>query len=416
LKVFWSWQSDHPGKISRHFVKSCLQNALKELQTEPDIEEPIRSAEVDSDRQGVPGSPGLAETIFAKIRATSVFVADVTPVGKVIGSEKRLMNANVAIELGYAMAALKDTNLLMVLNETYGTRDSLPFDLKYKIGPIIYSLAPSANKGEIAAAARDLTGDLKLALRLMLREEIEKSRSELFKEIEPSAGSPARFFNLDELSALVGETDHYLFSQAMLYLRVIPTRSMEPLLRSEAYDLLQGGMTALYQQGITSRRSRNRLGAISFETDAHKKVLQGIQIFLNRELWAFDTMLLRKKDRVPPLGIPTLSVEQAIARAVYAYLEFSVKKLGFSLPIDIEVGAHPIENYVFNMPNNFFDDVWGPIHEDHVRWRGRVTSLEKVDVDDMLLKIFETFFEAAGRKRPPNLYGFPNKVPGTLPA
>ena len=40
------------------------------------------SIHLDSDRQGVSGSPDLAATIFAKIDAAAVVIADVTPVGR----------------------------------------------------------------------------------------------------------------------------------------------------------------------------------------------------------------------------------------------------------------------------------------------------------------------------------------------
>src|SRR5262245_53019315 len=107
MKIFWSWQSDHPGKISRHFVREALERAISELKQEPEIEEAARDAELDYDRKGVPGSPDLANTILQKIRECAVFVADVTPVGAVSDNrQKRLINSNVAIELGYALSVI----------------------------------------------------------------------------------------------------------------------------------------------------------------------------------------------------------------------------------------------------------------------------------------------------------------------
>lgn len=174
-------------------------------------------------------------------------------------------------------------------------------------------------------------------------------------------------------------------------------------------------MAALYPRSLTAYRTTNKYGSVSFDTDGANAVIRGTQLFLNRELWAFDTVLLRKKENGPALGIPTLSFEQGIARGVYANLEFAIAKLGLQFPLTLEVGAFPIENYVFNMPKEFFDDRWGPIHESRVHWRGRVMSLDEAGLDHTLLEMFEAFFEAAGRKRPPNLHNFPDKVPGTPP-
>lgn len=170
MKVFWSWQSDHPGKISRHFVREALEEAIVALQQDPDIQEAARDAELDHDRKGVPGSPDLANVILNKIGQSDAFVADVTPVGNVLGNtNKRLINSNVAIELGYALSALSDRALLMILNEAYGTRDDLPFDLKHKAGPIIYRLESSASKSKISNEKLSLAGKLKTALREMLK-------------------------------------------------------------------------------------------------------------------------------------------------------------------------------------------------------------------------------------------------------
>jgi len=37
MKVFWSWQSDSPGKIGRHFVRDVLEEAIKELKETPEF-------------------------------------------------------------------------------------------------------------------------------------------------------------------------------------------------------------------------------------------------------------------------------------------------------------------------------------------------------------------------------------------
>src|SRR5690242_8556661 len=85
MKIFWSWQSDTPGKIGRHFVREALETSIARLKADYQVEEPTTASnrsdvELDHDTKGVPGSPGLADVIFAKIASSSVFVADVTPV------------------------------------------------------------------------------------------------------------------------------------------------------------------------------------------------------------------------------------------------------------------------------------------------------------------------------------------------
>jgi hypothetical protein len=138
MKIFWSWQSDTPGKTGRHLVRDALLEAVEKLKIDVGIDEPApRDLHVDFDRKGVPGSPDLARTIFDKIRSTSIMVADVTPIATIencgsSSSGKRVMNPNVAIELGYGLHSLSDSNVLMVLNTYYGGPEKLPFDLRHK--------------------------------------------------------------------------------------------------------------------------------------------------------------------------------------------------------------------------------------------------------------------------------------------
>jgi hypothetical protein len=64
MKIFWSWQSDTPGKVGRHFVRDALRLAIEALKQAPDVEEPTaaetrETIHLDYDRQGVTGSPDL---------------------------------------------------------------------------------------------------------------------------------------------------------------------------------------------------------------------------------------------------------------------------------------------------------------------------------------------------------------------
>ncbi|MBV8438614.1 MAG: hypothetical protein JOY95_14005 [Silvibacterium sp.] len=187
MKVFWSWQSDTPGKIGRHLVRDALGNAITDLKVEAEVEESLRESaanlHLDHDRQGIPGSPDLARTIFDKIAQSTVFVADVTPVGATVTDKsqktaKKLINSNVAIELGYALGKLGGRSLLMVMNGWYGERSDLPFDLQAKAGPIIFNLPQNANAAAIASANKSLRSQLKVALREFLRESGERQNGE----------------------------------------------------------------------------------------------------------------------------------------------------------------------------------------------------------------------------------------------
>ncbi|MEG9433975.1 hypothetical protein [Terriglobus sp. ADX1] len=201
MKVFWSWQSDTDGNIGRHFLRDAIEECIQELSIGSELEEAERGTDfeglhLDHDRKGVPGSPDLARLIFEKIEASTVFIADVTSVGcvdiDVVTSNKgkRLINSNVAIELGYALAKVGDRSIIMVMNSHYGEHANLPFDLRAKAGPILFKLAPLADKTEIASQKRLLKGTLRSALRECLMAAIkDKQLSEIHNQRKPDVTS-----------------------------------------------------------------------------------------------------------------------------------------------------------------------------------------------------------------------------------
>jgi hypothetical protein len=125
--VFYSWQSDLPNACNRGFVQLALENAAAAITADDTVEiEPV----VDRDTQGVPGAPDIASTIFSKITAADVFVADVSITGR--GGKRATSNPNVLIELGYALKALGHERVVLVFNRAFGKIEELPFDLKMR--------------------------------------------------------------------------------------------------------------------------------------------------------------------------------------------------------------------------------------------------------------------------------------------
>src|ERR1700730_10333745 len=272
MKLFWSWQADTPRKIGRHFVRDAHLDTIGALKAEKNIVEPERETRealhLDSDRQGVSGSPDLAATIFRKIEAASVFVADVTLIGAT-PTGKMLINSNVAIEYGHAHHALGDEAILMVQNTYYGDRDQLPFDLRHKAGPIQYSLAPNANREQIAAEHNKLKPVLIAAVKPYLKQKTE-SRP-LHTEI-PHTYTKAAFAQPHETIASNGapgsDLIDYNFAEARaLYLRLIPKYAPAEQLRvTQLSDLARNRrIDQLARQRYTGMSSRNRLGAVVYE-------------------------------------------------------------------------------------------------------------------------------------------------------
>lgn len=124
--IFYSWQADLPNNTNRGFIQGALEHAANAITADLDVQ-PV----IERDTQGVPGSPDIAKTIFRKIGASDVFVADITLINP-SSSERRTPNPNVLLELGYAMHALGDDRIILVMNTAYGRIEELPFDLKMR--------------------------------------------------------------------------------------------------------------------------------------------------------------------------------------------------------------------------------------------------------------------------------------------
>ena len=104
--IFYSWQANLPTKTNRNFLENGIKKAAKMTQNERGL-----LVVVDRDTKGMMGSPSIIESIYRKIDNCQLFVCDVS----FIGSNTLQPNANVLVELGYAIKTLgwKKNNLLI---------------------------------------------------------------------------------------------------------------------------------------------------------------------------------------------------------------------------------------------------------------------------------------------------------------
>src|SRR5208282_1709687 len=194
--------------------------------------EALREIGVDSDTQGVAGQPPIVETIFKKIDTASVFVADMTFVGKRIDG-RSTPNPNVLIEYGWALKTLGHQRIIAVMNIAYGepTNDNLPFDLQHVRRPIPYNLSETATPETKAKEKQKLATVLKAAIRASLETVPIAPVKEppKFPEAEAKDG-PARFRSKgealgfqDNLRWHLAEKEVFLCPGAAMWLRLMPT-------------------------------------------------------------------------------------------------------------------------------------------------------------------------------------------------
>lgn len=421
MKVFWSWQSDTPGKIGRHFVRDALNEAIEILREPQDIEEPSEreareSLHLDHDRKGVAGSPDLAPTIFKKIEQAVVFVADVTPIG-FAGSgdgpeQKPLINSNVAIEYGYALRALGDEAILMVQNVHYGDRESLPFDLKHKAGPIQYRLSPTAAKREIDAERARLRGVLIEALRPYLA---HPAGAVVMKFDEtPSTGNIAFFWDPSEVLARIGTTApthlrhqseeddriEFRFNEPRtFYLRLIPTQPLPDALSVAALsDVVQRRRLQILTRTIGGGTpDRNRFGAITFEPHGTATVPLGFtQLFRNGEIWGVTRELVATHQG--EFVVPMVNVKNLYERTLTNFVSIASTDLNIPPAYQIELGAVGLKDTRVSLPRELMqwpNQLSDPIYENQLQLRRILNDMSAAAVSALVGEFVRKLYDLA---------------------
>ncbi len=166
--VFWSWQSDYDEKSCRFFVRDALKEAISQISDAMSID-PADRPSLDHDTKGAKGMVDIRSVILNKIKRCSLFVADLTPIGRT-AEGKWVPNPNVMIELGWAMHTPGAEYIIPVLNEAQGcTVESLPFDIRgrrvvqYKLDAKASAAERKAELSKLVALLRDaMEEELKL--------------------------------------------------------------------------------------------------------------------------------------------------------------------------------------------------------------------------------------------------------------
>ncbi len=231
-KIFFSWQADRPGKTGRHLVHDALEDAIKMIRADADVEDADRDEiHVDSDTRGVAGTPPVFDTILRKIDAAAAFVADMTFVSD-RSDNRRAPNPNVMIEYGWALKSITWQRVVGVMNTAYGDPSDfeLPFDLNHMRRPITYSCLEDADAGTIKAERKKLASVFKTAIELILAQDTPLPAPRLeYVPVGPAVGS-GRFKPVDESLGVLHDgspipsapTHVRLAEGPVMWLRVLP--------------------------------------------------------------------------------------------------------------------------------------------------------------------------------------------------
>ncbi|WP_298257223.1 hypothetical protein [Bradyrhizobium sp.] len=424
MKIFWAWQFELPGRISRHFIRSALEEAIARINRTSDIDEPDEdfqnSLQIDYGRKGLKGSPDLAIEILKKIDSCTVFVGDVTPVGRgaahrtdedVDSPGKALMNPNVAIELGYALKSRSTENVLMIMNGHYGKRADMPFDLGHKGGPIIYRLAPEATRQEIEAEKAKLVAVLADALREYLPEPVH----EPFVEMKPKIGQGLFFQEGEILGQNVHDQDKTKFvmsARSVAWLRVIPTRPLSMPLSLQTLLTSVGRYGAFGQPIGGEAIRRNAYGvALLCQAGIAQEVGSISQYVRDGEIWGVNADVLREGERYGELFLYSYPFENNFVQQLAQYIRFLSEVSHVPPPVVVEAGVEGVTGGRIAHVGHALTigpslcGAGDPMHRDRVVHRETLRRVDEADQQDFLLEFFRKVNTNAGVPRPDGLYG-----------
>lgn len=404
--VFYSWQSDLDARVTRQLIRDSLTDAITQLANELALEDAIR---LDQDTQGVPGMPDIANTILAKIEKCSVFVPDLSLVGATNEGSKT-PNPNVLIELGYAMRAKADTQIVSVMNEAFGDAASLPFDLAHRRWPIRYSLPPGADRSILRTTRDQLASKLLVALRAVIQSGLPSPQvglESVFQGTEPKYRLSSF---LADKTVLVREEGFMnegtprpvvWRNSPQMFLRMIPTVQVDPPL---SRGIVEKAANTLSPFGRVSgwESQRNGYGTVVYAApdpgpNEEKTALIITQVFRTGEIWGINGVTLRKGSENP--FVPSGVVIEVFYRHLSLYMKCLKDHLKVPPPIRFIAGLSGVKDYQIAVPSNYGPGIKGTCYDEDVIYEGLISNYSE-EPEELLDSFFDEMWDSFGVQRP----------------
>lgn len=306
--IFYSWQSDLPNATNRAFIQAALDGAAAKLGDDPHLAvDPV----IDRDTKGRAGSPEIVGTIFEKIEAADVFVADVSLITPPDASRPS-PNPNVLLELGFAIRAKNWDRIILVMNTEYGGPTELPFDLR---GRRISTYTCKNEFGSDKSVGRKgLESVLKDALRTILELLGKASAATVANGIAlPEIAREFQRARLEQLSRGTYPVD--LVGARLVCLHVVPSHTAS----DEALDVaaIQDGQNYLAPVGSTGyNHTFNGDGLLRYSPDGSRGAGGYVQIFRDGRLESVDARMIEGTVKGREDGLPSTFFARSVATFV----------------------------------------------------------------------------------------------------
>jgi hypothetical protein len=273
----------------------------------------------------------------------------------------------------------------MVMNEFYGSRTDLPFDLQSKAGPITFNLPPHASKQAMEAEAHSLKVKLLEAVNLCLAQRPGSSlpQQQPFAEAK-AVRPPALYFEPQEALANFGhpgEQEHRFDSEQAAYIRLFPTYAQPPVGLARVRDVFARKPCPM-SMVVGGLPARNRYGPIIIDPLAATSIAGLTQGFASGELWGLNRKVFvpqQLQRGFPPrtemvMVIPMIAFEKLHVRVLLNYVTVAASEFKLQPPYYRRAWCGRIER---RMSRGAWDPRPRRDHRTRVGLLNRVTPFDK---------------------------------------
>jgi hypothetical protein len=344
----------HAAGCQLELIEEALGSAISVLAEDAQIEKAIRDEGliVDRDTQGVPGVPPIVDTIFNKIDAATIFVPDLTFVGKRVDG-RPTPNPNVLVEYGWALNALGYNRIVPVMNMAFGepTPETMPFDMRHLRHPkCTYNLPEGASDEQRRSELARLVGSLAAEIGDVLRKEgLRREKRTPFPAAEPKDGQ-ARFRAKGEPLGTAHQRPVTLEAGPAMWLRVMPELRIDrkwhgteirDFAKSNDNHLVPLGIEAFLPISTDHMFAENGFGIYV----VHKPIQCIVFVFETGEIWGIDAYHLTMGTSIP-------LIEPYLIKALTGYSAFLRERLGVPPPYRWIAGIEGVKGRPIEIPVN----------------------------------------------------------------
>lgn len=408
ISAFYAWQSDTPSKLNRNLIEHALRTAAERITADPSMDAELQ---IDSDTQGVPGTPPITETILGKIKECDIFMPDVSFVATT-SDGKRIPNPNVMVEFGYALHSRTHAAIVPLMNTAFGLPSDLPFDLSHLRHPIQYKVDLTMTDTERRSERETLSKKIEERLRSQIAAtQTPPPPPQPFIGVVAKDGH-ARFRargtpiakRWDTLRfGLSAENAISLKSGSAMWLRLVP--SIDPGRTFPAYELKQHGLETgemklapFFYSNIYFLRAEDGFGICTLASHDDSETSSVAFAFETGEIWSIDTFLLG----YDPTKLFIGEIEKQFSDRLKDYSRF-LAALEISPPYRWIAGIEGVDGRRLEVPIR-------PGHMQIPGWLGeecRKKEIEREGAYDgaqspvsALMPFFMAVYDACGTRRP----------------